>query len=215
MKTAKRQLSKDDAALETTKRLESIMASFDAFEQPPRVMKWRSDVVPSIVWTWPRVMLYSLPSRCGSVRRPGSLNSATASPWPLAESQTKCPEAGAVIVRSAMERAIVACFYGSGVDGPFLVACFYGSGASTGRSRSRSGLGSCGGCCASNGAIFRHPGCPLVLFVLTETVIEYAGRRAARYGAAMRQHVREGTELLVCDQLISRSTFEATILRRK
>ena len=100
-----------------------------------------------------------------------------------------------------MERAIVACFYGSGVDGPFLVACFYGSGASTGRSRSRSGLGSCGGCCASNGAIFRHPGCPLVLFVLTETVIEYAGRRAARYGAAMRQHVREGTELLACAAL--------------
>ena len=30
-----------------------------------------------------------------------------------------------------MERAIVACFYGSGVDGAFLVACFYGSGAST------------------------------------------------------------------------------------
>ena len=69
------------------------------------------------------------------------------------------------------------------------------------RSRSRSGLGSCGGCCASNGAIFRHPGCPLVLFVLTETVIEYAGRRAARYGAAMRQHVREGTELLACAAL--------------
>ena len=69
------------------------------------------------------------------------------------------------------------------------------------RSRSRSGLGSCGGCCASNGAIFRHPGCPLVLFVLTETVIEYAGRRAARYGAAMRQHVREGPGLLACSAL--------------
>ena len=37
MKTAKRQLSKDDAALETTKRLESIMASFDAFDADMRV----------------------------------------------------------------------------------------------------------------------------------------------------------------------------------
>ena len=44
-----------------------------------------------------------------------------------------------------------------------------------------------------NGAAFRLSGC-LVLFVLAETVIEYAGRRAARYGTAMRQHVREGTE---------------------
>ena len=37
MKTAKRQLSKDDAALETTKRLESIMASFDAFDADMRI----------------------------------------------------------------------------------------------------------------------------------------------------------------------------------
>ena len=37
MKTAKRQLSKDDAAAETTKRLESIMASFDAFDADMRV----------------------------------------------------------------------------------------------------------------------------------------------------------------------------------
>ena len=37
MKTAKRQLSKHDAAEETTKRLESIMASFDAFDADMRV----------------------------------------------------------------------------------------------------------------------------------------------------------------------------------
>jgi len=36
MKTAKRQLSKHDAAEETTKRLESIMASFDAFDADMR-----------------------------------------------------------------------------------------------------------------------------------------------------------------------------------
>ena len=37
MKTAKRQLSKHDAAEETTKRLESIMASFDAFDADMRI----------------------------------------------------------------------------------------------------------------------------------------------------------------------------------
>ena len=37
MKTAKRQLNKHDAAEETTKRLESIMASFDAFDADMRV----------------------------------------------------------------------------------------------------------------------------------------------------------------------------------
>ena len=37
MKTAKRQLNKHDAAEETTKRLESIMASFDAFDADMRI----------------------------------------------------------------------------------------------------------------------------------------------------------------------------------
>ena len=37
MKTAKRQLNKHDATEETTKRLESIMASFDAFDADMRI----------------------------------------------------------------------------------------------------------------------------------------------------------------------------------
>ena len=54
---------------------------------------------------------------------PGLVELGHSLPGALAESQTKCPEAGAIISReSAMERAIVACFYGSGVDGAFLDA---------------------------------------------------------------------------------------------
>lgn len=56
-----------------------------------------------MVWTWPTVMFSNFPRRAGSVSSPGSLNSATASPWPFALSHTKWAFAIAVARTSIAE----------------------------------------------------------------------------------------------------------------